>query len=178
MRAKMVIFSGWVYVALAAAAVPIALIIIFLAAGNSSVAWELTILSAIFAAVMILGLYTSLTAKAETYASIAVETEAAEAGIEWIDEVPVAPLVPVIMRVVKVTGACAFGFMPGNEWVIDTHGHLSRPLCAAAFKAFSDLPGSQLEDGLPRDVACKCPLAAREVVFAIDVEDELAETTG
>ena len=42
-------------------------------------------------------------------------------GIEWIDEVPLAPLAPVTMRVLKVTGACAFGFMPGNEWVIDAN---------------------------------------------------------
>ena len=59
MRARIIISSGWFYVALGAAAVPIALIIMFLAAGNTSVAWELAILLAVFAAVMILGAYTA-----------------------------------------------------------------------------------------------------------------------
>ena len=176
MRARMVISSGWIYVALAAAAFPIALIIMYLAAGNPSVAAELAILLAIFAGVMILGTYTAVTAGAAAHTAVA--TEAAEAGIEWIDEVPLAPLAPVSMRVVKVTGACALGFMPGNEWVIDTHGHLSRPLCSAAVKAFSDLRGGPWEHGLPQNVPCHCPLAGREVVFAMEMEDELAETTG
>lgn len=61
MRARIIISSGWFYVALGAAAVPIALIIMFLAAGNTSVAWELAILLAVFAAVMILGAYTAVT---------------------------------------------------------------------------------------------------------------------
>jgi len=50
MRARIIISSGWFYVALGAAAVPIALIIMFLAAGNTSIAWELAILLAVFAA--------------------------------------------------------------------------------------------------------------------------------
>ena len=177
MRARMVISSGWMYLALAAAALPIALIVMYLAAGNPSVAGELAILLAIFAAVMGLGVYTAATAKAVVHKAAAVETGHAVAGMEWIDEVPLAPLAPISIKVLKVTGACALGFMPGNRWVIDANGHLSRPLCAAAVKAFSSIGSGPWEDGLPQEVACHCPLAGREVVFAIDTE-ELAETTG
>ena len=185
MRARIIISSGWFYVALGAAAVPIALIIMFLAAGNTSVAWELAILLAVFAAVMILGACTAVTSGelAPTPAAVAAGNTAWDAtlGIEWIDEVPLAPLAPVTMRVLKVTGACAFGFMPGNEWVIDANGHLSRPLCAVAVKAFNSPRGGPWNDGLPQNVACHCPLAGNEVVFALDkmdIEEELAETTG
>lgn len=181
MRTRMVITSGWFYMALAAASLPIALIIMYLAAGNAPVAGVLAILLAIFAAVMILGAYTAVTAGTlvSTAAAVATGGVALEAtpGIEWIDEVPLAPPVPVSMKVVKVTGSCALGFLPGDRWVIDANGRLSRPLCAAAVKAFSSLRSGPWGDGLPREVTCHCPLAGREVVFATDTE-ELAETTG
>lgn len=168
MRTRMVLSSGWVYLALGAAGVPVALIIIYLAAGNPSVAGELAILLAVFAGVMALGAYTFATGAVARMPMATEAAEAAEAGIEWVDEVQLAPLAPVSMRVVKVTGACAFGFMPGNEWLIDANGHLSRPLCSAAVKALSSLRGGPWDAGLPQEFACDCPLAGREVVFAME----------
>ena len=183
MKARMVISSGWIYVALGAAVLPVALIIMFLAAGNAPVAGELAILLAIFAAVMALGTYTAVTSRSVARTPAAVETGyaawEATLGIEWIDEVPPAVLMPlapvsmpVSMTVVKVTGSCIFGFKPGDKWVIDANGHLSRPMCAVAVKAFSSLPGSPREAGLPQEAACSCPLAGREVVFAMETEEE------
>lgn len=82
------------------------------------------------------------------------------------------------MRVVKVHGACALEFLPGNKWAVGADGKLSRPICSAAARAFSSLTGTgdDWESGLPADITCDCPLAVPEVTFTLEADPGEAKT--
>ena len=175
MRTKRVLLDGWGYLILAGTTVPITLGIGFLAMNRPEVVRELAFLLAVYASVMILGLYTAA-ASGETQETMpeiiaeALTTQGNVPGIEWIDEVQRAPPVPVAMRVVKVSGACALGFLPGDKWTVGADGKLSRPICAAAAKAFDALEDDAWESGLLPEITCVCPLAVPEVTFALEAK--------
>ena len=170
MRTPAFTSSMWTYVVLTGAVIPVALVAVFLALGKPEVAGELGILLAVYAALMVLAAYTSATSQAPA-APVAMEVRAlAPLGLEWIDTIPSAPSAPVAVRVTHVSGGCAMGYLPGNTWVVDRNGHLSRPLCNAAARALGLLLDDDPDLDGKRQVDCDCPLAEREVRFEVGKE--------
>ncbi len=175
---------NWIPVMLAALAIPAAVAIAFLAMNKPEVAGQIGILPGVFSGIMALGAYTTLTARetvsqavSQTVGQLAtqpgklsVEAAAAAAiteGIEWVDTVPLVPKTPTRLRVTSVRGGCAHGFLPGNTWVLDSQGNLSRPICAAAAEAFRAMYQSSGKE-MPEEISCDCPLSNREVTFEVE----------
>ena len=100
------------------------------------------------------------------------------AVLELMDEVPVAPIVPVTIGVAGATGGCPLGFRPGHSWVIDADGHISRPLCLPAVNALAPLLSSFSVDDWEHGVPCKCPLGNREVVFPMSPSSDTGSVDG
>ncbi len=165
--------SDWALVMLAGVAIPAILAFAFLAINKPEVAGVLGVLLGVFAGIMALGAYTTMSARepVEQDEKLTVEAAAAAAiteGIEWVDTVPVAPKTLTRLRVADVRGACAHGYLPGNTWVVDSQGNLSRPICAAAAEAFKAMYQSSGKE-MPNEISCDCPLADNNrVVFELE----------
>lgn len=176
MTTRVFLSSTWAYVMLGGVAVPAVVAIAFLTAHKPEVAGEIGVLTAIYAGLMALGTYTTVTAKAPDGAATDIAAEwaipsLAIEGIEWIDAVPMAPPSPATLRVTKVTGACSHGFLPGNSWVVDSKGNLSRPICAAIASAFTSLYQVSSGKDMPQEISCRCPLGNGEVVFKVKTKE-------
>ena len=79
-----------------------------------------------------------------------------------------APLAPVSVRVQSREGGCAWDYRTGNTWAIDPQCRVTPQLCQAAVLALGSVLKSQSPMAQGQATApCRCPLAQREVVFAI-----------
>ena len=78
--------------------------------------------------------------------------------------------IPATLATVRVThaaGACAWGYSAGQSWSIDARGTIAPQLCRAAVTAVTPLLQHRQSGGATRQVACTCPLANRQVAFAV-----------
>ena len=165
----------WVFAAAVGGALPVILVVGLLASG-AAVLWQtLVALLGIFLAVMAMAVYTSARAGARS----AVETESSLASLkaepgarpdlipEPVDWMPPPAFWPVTIAAIRATGACPLGYKPGQTWVIDDDGHISRPLCRPAVAVLSQMfaSGSWEEPG--QEAPCTCPFIDRQVVFAV-----------
>lgn len=121
-------FTDWALVMLAGILTPAIVAFVFIAINKVEVAGELGILLGVFAGTMALGAYTTFTSQETTgleategsieeEGKLGLEAAAAAAiteGIEWVENMPVAPEHSTRLRVTNVHGACAHGFLPGN----------------------------------------------------------------
>lgn len=92
---------------------------------------------------------------------------AARGQIEMVDTVA-APPRPLTVRVLRARGACPLGFQPGQAWSIDARGHLSPVLCRGALQPLSSLLQQDGHgEGVVSQVACRCPLAGRQLILEV-----------
>ncbi len=87
-------------------------------------------------------------------------------ALELMDTVPLT-VGPVNVSVAWTRGVCPLGFRPGSAWDISRDGRLTYPLCRPAVEALSPVLSAGEIEGLWTQAACLCPLADREVVFAV-----------
>lgn len=171
MKPQMNPSTNWVPVMLGGLAVAAVMAIAFLAMNKPEVAGEIGILLEVFTGIMALGAYTTITAREPGGQEEKLSVEAAAAAaiaeaIEWTDSVPVTPGASTKLRVTNVHGACAHGYLPGNTWVVDSQGNLSRPICAAAANAFKAMYyATGMET--PEEFACERPIGDRKVIFEL-----------
>ncbi|MBI2888288.1 MAG: hypothetical protein HYY02_13930 [Chloroflexi bacterium] len=79
-----------------------------------------------------------------------------------------APVASAAVRAIGVVGNCAWGYRAGGSWAIDARGSVSPALCRAAMEAIAPLLTPQAPAGQGvRAAACRCPLAGRQVAFAV-----------
>jgi hypothetical protein len=71
---------------------------------------------------------------------------------------------PLTIQVVAATGGCVWGYHERDEWTADAEGRLTPRLCRAAVSALARAGNGNLGE---QPVACQCPLAGREVSFAV-----------
>jgi hypothetical protein len=173
MKARIFSTSDWALLLAGGAVVPVVAVLALLAADKAEAAGIVGVLAGVFLAVVAPGIYLASTARGrpewETMDLVATGTAAAPSGLEWVDTVPLAPLWPAAVQVATATGVCALGFRPGDTWVIDANGRLSRPLCRPMANALSSIlqaPWGEVEES----VACVCPLADRQLVFSVAAE--------
>lgn len=68
------------------------------------------------------------------------------------------------VQAVATTGQCARGYHEQDKWAVDAAGRLTPKLCWAAASALA-LTGNDSMD--EQQVVCRCPLAGRNVSFAV-----------
>ena len=98
--------------------------------------------------------------------------------LELVDEIASASILPVTVGVAGATGGCPLGFRPGQSWAIDADGHISRPLCRPAVDALASLLPTLTRDDWEHGIPCRCPMADREVVFAVESKAMDLRSTG
>jgi uncharacterized repeat protein (TIGR04076 family) len=152
------------------AVVPVVAVVALLAADKPEAAGIIGALMGVYLVVVAPGIYLARTAKGrpewETMDLVATGTAAAASGVEWGETVPLAPLWPVTVQVASAAGVCALGFRPGDTWVIDANGRISRPLCRPMTDALSSLLRAPLGE-VEQSMACVCPLPDRRLVFTV-----------
>jgi|ETNmetMinimDraft_1059919.scaffolds.fasta_scaffold81398_1 hypothetical protein len=87
--------------------------------------------------------------------------------MEMVGSLDSAPNEVVTAAITKVVGPCPLGWMPGNNWKIDSEGNLSRPMCSPGATALSALLRTSEGDAIDRSACCDCPVAGREVTFTV-----------
>jgi uncharacterized repeat protein (TIGR04076 family) len=95
-------------------------------------------------------------------------------AIERVDQV-LGPVRPVTLRVLSAQGGCPLGFQPGHIWSLDAQGQIVPALCQGAIREIIPLlqiPANR--DSLEQQVACRCPLQGRELVFGIRPVSQVA----
>lgn len=79
-----------------------------------------------------------------------------------------APGRPMALRVVQAGGRCAWGYHEVDHWAIDSHGRVSPRLCQAVATSLAPvLQSPTAGSGEECPLRCHCPLAGREVTFAM-----------
>ena len=180
MKAERKPFPDWVFAAALGGAIPVILVVSLLAS-QATVLWQtLVALLGIFLAVMALAVYTMNRAGAgsaveteNSLASLTAEPERADPDSrpdlmpELLDWMPRPAFWPATVAALRATGDCPHDYKPGQTWIIDDDGHISRPLCRPAVAVLSQMfaSGSREEPG--QEAPCACPFADRQVVFAI-----------
>lgn len=165
--------SDWALVFLGGVVLPVMVVAGLFAAGRPEVAAVIGILAAIFLGILSLGAYTvhSFEAQGEqratTLAASVISDIESVPELELVDKVSVEPPSPVTVEVAGATGVCARGFMLGDTWTIDIHGHTSRPLCKPAARALGSIIQEWWEHDPEREFHCRCPLPGQELVFNV-----------
>ncbi len=165
--------SDWVLVLLGGVVMPVMVVAGLLAAGRPEVAGVIGILAAIFLGMVTLATYTVHGFEAQGQRGVATLAANVIADIESIpelelvDTVSVEPPSPVTVEVTAATGDCARGFMPGDIWTIDVHGHASSPLCKPAVCALESIFREWWKNDPEGEFQCRCPLPGRELVFNV-----------
>ena len=103
-----------------------------------------------------------VTMMAETVPAVARRLRA---ELSLVGRVP-APGQPVALRVLASKGQCAWGYKESDRWSVDPDGLVSSPFCRAAAVSLAAALGAPApEPGGECPLACRCPLAGREVTF-------------
>ena len=87
--------------------------------------------------------------------------------LELMDMLPIAPLAPVTIGITGDIGVCPLGFRRGDAWIVDSNGHISRQLCRPAITALGSMLHATQHGEPDQEVACRCPLIDRQVLFAV-----------
>ena len=178
---------GWELAYIAAAAI-FALVVIGLSASSETATGQriivMSVLLGVFLTTVLMGIGATLTANEQPSAQ-EEEWSIDRPTIHWlggelelIDEVPSAPILPVTVGVAGATGGCPLGFRPGQTWAIDADGHISRPLYRPAVDALAALLPTLTQDDWEHGIPCRCPMADREVVFAVESKEADVRLTG
>ena len=165
--------SDWVLGLLGGVVLPAIVVAGLLAAGLPEVAGVIGILAAIFLGIVTLGAYTVHSFEAQEVqeatilaANVISDIESIP-GLELVNAVGVGPPAPVNVEVVGARGGCARGFMLGDVWAVDAHGHTSRPLCKPMAYALESTFQDWGEIDPEGEFSCRCPLPGRELVFNV-----------
>jgi len=165
--------SDWALVLLGGVVLPVMVVAGLLAAGRPEVAGVIGILAAIFLGIVSLGAFTvhgfgaQVERGATALAANVISDIESIPGLELVDRVSVEPPSPVTVEVMGTTGDCVRGFMPGDIWTIDIHGHASRPICKPAACALESIFQEWWKNDPEGEFQCRCPLAGRELVFNV-----------
>ena len=103
-----------------------------------------------------------------------VEGAAALAGgpeLELMDTLPVAPFASLTIEITRDIGVCPLGFRRGDAWIVAGDGRISRQLCRPAVTALGSMLQATQNGGPEQEVACRCPLGDRQVLFAVQSRD-------
>ncbi len=97
-----------------------------------------------------------------------------EPRLDLVEEIGNHPSMAI--TAVADSGVCPLGFRTGQTWAVNDVGRLTRPLCLPARAAIQATFGEAGTRGIAQglEVACRCPLPSRSVVFSLRGEDGLA----
>ena len=155
------------------------ILVVGLLASGAAVLWQtLVALLGIFLAVMALAIYTMARAGAgaavemgQSLASLRTDPDTRPDLVpESLDWMRAPALSPVTIAVLKAAGVCPLGYKPGQTWVIDGVGHISRPLCRPAVTALGRMFASDAWDEVGQEAPCICPFTDRQVIFEVGPE--------
>ena len=178
---------GWELAFIAAAAI-FALVVIALSASSETATGQriivIAVLLGVFLTTVLMGTGATLIAN-EQPSDQEEERLIDRPTIHWlggelklVDEIASAPILPVTVGVAGATGGCPLGFRPGQRWGIDADGHISRPLCRPAVDALATLLPTLTKEDWEHGIPCRCPMADREVVFAVESKGVDLRVTG